>query len=367
MAGGSGTRLWPESRVSRPKQFLRFGGGTMLAETVSRLDTLVPPERICVVAGNSMKPLVYESLPALPRENFIAEPAARNTAPCIGLSAVKLLQDDTDAVMLVLPADHVITPDKLFRDAASFAAELIDKSPECLVTLGIKPTFASTSYGYIQRGNELKHNDNNSSSNEQRNKQRLAFDVVKFHEKPPVATAEKFLADGNFYWNAGIFVWRAKTILELIERFEPEIGERLRRIADAWKSTKRDEVVTREFAEMKKISIDYAVMERAESIVVIESPFQWDDVGTWCALDRVNADKIDENGNLPLGTKLLAIDSRNNIVRANDAEHLFALLGVENLIVVQTEQATLIAKKDSEELVRKVIAELGSKGLNEYL
>jgi mannose-1-phosphate guanylyltransferase len=360
MAGGSGTRLWPESRVSRPKQFLRFGGGTMLAETVSRLDTLIPPERICVVAGNTMKPLVYESLPDLPRENFIAEPAARNTAPCIGLSAVKLLQDDADAVMLVLPADHVITPDKLFRDSVCFAVELIDKSPERLVTLGIKPTFASTSYGYIQRGNELKHNDN-------KNEQRLAFDVVKFHEKPPVETAEKFLADGNFYWNAGIFVWRAKTILELIERFEPEIGERLRRIAEVWRSAKRDEVVAREFTEMKKISIDYAVMERTDSIVVIESPFLWDDVGTWCALDRVNADKIDADGNLPLGTKLLAIDSRNNIVRANDANHLFALLGVENLIVVQTEQATLIAKKDSEELVRKVIAELDNKGLNEYL
>ena len=362
MAGGSGTRLWPESRTSRPKQFLRFGEETLLGATVARLGALVPMERVCVVAGRSMQPLVAESLPGLPPDNLIAEPAARNTAPCIGLAAIKLLKEDPDAVMVVLPADHIITPATRFCETIRFAVDLIDEVPERLVTLGIKPTFPSTSYGYIQRGNRLM-----TPVAAAQTELSGAYEVVKFHEKPPLATAERFLDDGHYSWNAGIFVWRARTILDLIDRFEPEIGQRLRMIADYWTSPKRREILETEFIAMKKISIDYAVMERAESIVVIDAPFEWDDVGTWCALDRIHADQIDADGNLALGMQLLAVNARRNIVRGNDSERLVALLGVEDLIVIETDQATLIAKKESEELVRNVIEELKNKGMQKYL
>ena len=363
IAGGSGTRLWPESRGAKAKQFLSFESGqTMIEATVRRLDPLVPIDRVCVVTGRSMVDNVRQSLPTLASERILGEPAARNTAPCIGLAAVGLLRDDPDATMIVLPADHIIRPETVFRNTLQFAAELVEEAPERLITLGVKPAFPSTSYGYIQRNEHL-----DSPVAEKWKSLTTAYHVVRFHEKPPVETAEQFLAAGNFGWNAGIFVWKATTILERLKRFEPEIAERLDRIARSIGTSDEVAVLDEQFPLMKKISIDYAVMERADAIVMLEATFDWDDVGTWCSLDRIYADRHDADGNLAVGPKLLAINSTGCVVRGHDPKHLFALLGLEDLIVVQTADATLIARKDQEESVRNVIDELRKLDWNEFL
>ena len=363
IAGGSGTRLWPESRESKAKQFLSFESDqTMIAATVRRLDPLVSIDRVCVVTGRSMVDNVRTSLPDLDSERILGEPAARNTAPCIGLAAVRLLHDDPDATMIVLPADHIIRPEDVFRNTLQFAAELVEESPDRLITLGVKPTFPSTSYGYIQRNARL-----HSPVAEKWKFLTTPYHVVRFHEKPPVETAEKFLADGNFGWNAGIFVWKAKTILELLQHFEPDIAERLDRIAQSIETPQYAAVLDEQFPLMKKISIDYAVMERADAIMMLDATFEWDDVGTWCSLDRIYSDHHDAAENLAVGPKLLAINSSGCVVRGSDPQHLFALLGLEDLIVVQTADATLIARKDQEESVRRVIDELRKRDWNEYL
>ncbi len=363
IAGGSGTRLWPESREAKAKQFLSFESDqTMIGATVRRLDPLVPTSRVFVVTGRSMVENVRESLPILGSGQILGEPAARNTAPCIGLAAVQLLHDDPEATMIVLPADHIIRPEAVFRSTLQFAAELVEEAPERLITLGVKPTFASTSYGYIQR-NERLH----SPVAEKWKSLTTPYNVVRFHEKPPVETAEKFLAAGNFGWNAGIFVWKAKTVFGLLQRFEPEIAERLEKIGKSIGTPDYEKTLDEQFPSMKKISIDYAVMERADSIVMLEATFEWDDVGTWCSLDRIYAEQHDAAENLAVGPKLLAINSTGCVVRGNDPKHLFALLGLEDLIVVQTADATLIARKDQEESVRRVIDELRKRDWNEYL
>ncbi|MDR2756066.1 MAG: mannose-1-phosphate guanyltransferase [Planctomycetaceae bacterium] len=365
LAGGSGTRLWPESRQSLAKQFLSFETNrTMLESTVQRLSSLIPMERVWTLTGQPMIGLIEKSLPELPQDHILAEPAARNTAPCIGWAAVKLFRNDPEATMIVLPSDHVIQPDSVFCDTLRFAVDLVEELPERLVTLGVKPTFPSTSYGYIQRN---RNSPLESVAAEKWKHLTTAFNVVRFHEKPPLEKALEFLKSGNFGWNAGIFVWKAKTILELLNRFEPEIGEYLNDIADAIGTDQEQIVTERIFPLMKKISIDFAVMERAETIIMLEAGFSWDDVGTWCSLDRLYAEQHDVAGNLAVGSKVLAIQSSNCIVRGNDPKHLFALLGMENVIVVQTQDATLIARKDCEESVREVIEELKKRNWNEYL
>ena len=352
MAGGSGTRLWPESQADRPKQFLKLlGNETMLAATKRRVAPIVLPEHFLIATGESMVHLVNESLPDLSPDQILAEPAPRNTTPCIGLAALKILRDDPDATMLVLPADQAIKDEARFCQAVSFAESLVRENPNRLITFGIKPSFPSTSYGYIEQGAPITGEAATQFGNLTQ-----ANSVHQFHEKPNVEKAMDFLATGRFLWNAGIFVWKARTILERIERFEPEIGEHLRRIDESFSRNDYSDVLRREFIAMKKISIDYAVMERASDIIVVEAPFDWDDVGTWSSLERVQADKRDTNGNLADNVQLRTFDSRNNIVRSHDQGRIIALVGVENLIVVQTADATLIARKDQEEMIRNIVS-----------
>lgn len=363
LAGGSGTRLWPESRESKAKQFLSFESGrSLLQSTADRLAGLISNDRIWILTTVSMKDQVRTTLPTLSDSQILTEPAPRNTAPCIGLAAAKLLKSDPDATMIVLPSDHVIRPDSVFCDTLHYAADLIAESPESLITLGIKPTFPSTSYGYIERNDALK-----TPTTEQWKHLTTACRVARFHEKPDAETASEFLETGRFAWNAGIFVWKAQTIFDLLRQFEPEIGRHLDAIFQAIGTPEENSVIQEHFSEMKKISIDYAVLERAQSIVVLEATFSWDDVGTWCSLDRLYPDEHDKDGNLAVGAKLLALDSTHCVVRADNPEHLFALIGMEEIVVVQTEDATLIAKKDREESVRNVIEELKKRNWNEFL
>jgi mannose-1-phosphate guanylyltransferase len=352
MAGGAGTRFWPVSRRDRPKQLQPlFGNSSLLRQTVDRLDGLVPPGRVLVVTNKQLVEASARELPQLPRQAIIGEPAKRDTAPCIGLAAMLVLRDDPDATMLVMPSDHVIAPPERFRDAVEQAVELVAASPGRLVTFGIKPTYPAESFGYIHRGGAIS------------SRGAPAFRVEEFREKPDASTAATYVASGEYYWNGGIFVWKAKTILdELGKRHAATIG-RLRTITDTWDSDQRDAVFEREFTAIRGTSIDYAVMEHAQDVAVIEAPFEWDDVGSWQSLARLGG--ADNNGNAVMG-RHLGIDTRDSIVRSGE-DHLVVTLGVEGLIVVHTASATLVAKKQDEERIREVVKEIEARGWEDVL
>ena len=347
LAGGSGTRLWPASRDTKPKHLLVFEKQqTLLQATVKRLTRLVPPERIWIVTSLPQAAQTASALDRLEIREMLVEPFARNTAASIGWAALKLRQVDPNAVMAVLPADHIIKPVLVFRKTIKCAADLVQQSPETLVTIGVKPTFPATSYGYIQRGTFLKTPVG------------AAYHVRQFCEKPAQKIAEQFYQSGMYYWNAGMFVWKAETILELLNRFEPEIGERLRRIEQSLGTKKEMSETKTAFQRMKSVSIDYAVMERVKNAVVLEATFDWNDVGTWTALDRLYADQKDTHGNLAVSSNMLAIDSTGCTIRCEHPEHLVALIGLHDVVVIQTADATLVARKDQEESVRRIAEEL---------
>ncbi|MDR1383834.1 MAG: mannose-1-phosphate guanylyltransferase [Planctomycetaceae bacterium] len=358
MAGGQGTRLWPESRKERPKQFLTFHKERPLLQNAAEsLDGLIPRERVIVVTGQTLESLVVETLPWLRHENILTEPIARNTAPCLGLAAVHLLKNDPDAIMAVLPSDHVIEPYSAFCDTIHFAAEIVEESPERLVTITVKPTFPSAAYGYIECATKLDSPVCQKWSNFMD-----AFHVIRFREKPNRETAEKFLQSDKFGWNAGIFVWKAQRILDLINQYQPDLGYRLDNIANAWNTNGYAEVLQSEFRQMESISIDYAVLEKAGSLVAVEARFFWDDVGSWSALDRLNRGKHDEEKNLVINCQMTTKDSRNNIVKGSDPKRPIVLVGVENMIIIQSEHGLLIANKNSdEEKIRNAISENESR------
>lgn len=342
MAGGGGTRLWPESRPDRPKQFLKPDGTeTLLRQTYDRISETILSERIFISCGERMIDLVRESIPELDETRIISEPFPRNTCACIGLAAVRLLQKNPDAVILVSPSDHLVSDRTGFSKCVRFAESRLLESSDKLITFGIKPHFPATAYGYIERGKPTDHKNGMRS-----------FTVAKFREKPDVETAKTFIESGNFYWNSGVFLWRADRILELIEKFEPEIGKDLKAITSDY----RAKTIEKRFENMKSISIDYAVLEKVrDSIELIEAPFDWDDIGTWSAIKRLNSHLSDKNGNTASGAKLLSFDAHDNLVRSDDPEHMFALLGVEDLIIVQSGNTTLVMHKDREESIGKLI------------
>jgi len=347
LAGGSGTRLWPASRMDKPKHLLVFEKQqTLLQATLERLTGLVPPDRVWIVTNRTQAAQVADAIPHFDAEHIWAEPLARNTAPSIGWAAMKLRQVDPDAVMIVLPADHIIKPASIFRQTIQNAADIVRQLPKTLVTIGIKPTFPATSYGYIQRGSVIKEATCS------------AFHVRQFCEKPKQNIAEEFYQSGKYYWNAGIFVWRAETILELLNRFEPEMGLGLCQIGQSFGTPEEITVTVQAFESMKSLSIDYAVMERAENVVVLEAEFDWNDVGTWTALDRLYVDKKDKQGNLAIDTNIVAIDSTGCTVRCEEPGHIVAIIGLQDVVVIQTADATLIAQKDQEESVRYIADEL---------
>jgi mannose-1-phosphate guanylyltransferase len=362
MAGGTGTRFWPASRTLRPKQVLNLAGDeTMIQATLARLETLVPPERVLVVTNRALVGSIAEQLPQLASRSIVGEPCKRDTAPCIGLAAALLLRDDPQATLAVMPADHVIRPAAKFRQVLKYAAALVEDRPDSLVTFGIRPTYAAESFGYIERGEAWQPA---AASGRSRSGNRPStFAVHRFREKPSAAVARKYLATGKFYWNSGIFVWKAATILAALRQFEPEMCRHLDAIVDAVGSRRWVEVLEREFAAIRGKSIDYAVMERYAPVAVIEAPFDWDDVGSWRSLSRLHGE--DGAGNAIVG-KHLAIRTTGSIVRTDD-EHLVVTLGVQDLIVIHTPDATLVARKEDEESIREVVRALQEKGWDEYL
>ena len=352
MAGGKGTRFWPRSRESEPKQFLKIAGGrTLLQDTVARIAPIIPAGRTLVVTGSGLAGRVKEQVPAVPNSNVILEPVGRNTAPCVGLAAFLLVARDPDAVMAIMPSDHVIRHAAKFRSLLKAAGELAAKE-DVLITLGLKPSRPETGYGYVEFGKALGKS------------QGLAFHSVRrFTEKPNLATAKRYLKTGRHFWNSGMFVWRASVVLEAIKRFLPETYKKLERIAAARNSAEMNRRLCRIFPTIEPVSIDYGVMEKAENIVGFPAgDLGWNDVGSWSSLAEVKP--ADKNHNVSEGA-LLAMDSKGLVVHAPGK--LVAAVGVSNLVIVETDDAILICAKDRDQEIRKVIEALSKKGLKKYL
>lgn len=354
MAGGSGTRFWPESRHLRPKQLLPLVGvRTMIQATVDRLIGLVPAEQMLVLTNALQADAIAAQLPQLPAGAVIREPCKRDTAPCIGLAALLLLARDANATMAVMPSDHVIGPDEVFRNAVRQAARLVDAQPMRIVTFGVKPTYPAESFGYIERGDAIAVAADEAP----------AFRVKKFREKPNAEKAREFVAAGSFYWNSGIFVWKARTIADELRRHQPEMFAHLETIAAAFGTPEFAPTLEREFAAIQGISIDYAVMEHAQEIAVIEAPYRWDDVGSWQAIARLSSS--DSDGNTVSG-KHLGINTQGTIVRGPN-DHLIVTLGLKDCLIVHTPDATLVANKHDEEAIRNVVKLIEERGWREYL
>jgi mannose-1-phosphate guanylyltransferase len=353
LAGGVGTRLWPRSRQDRPKQFTDITGSgmTMIQDTAVRLAGVIAPQQLFVVTGAAFAALAREQLPAVPSAQILVEPSGRNTAPAIGLACVHLQRMDPQAVLAVLPADHVILDGEGFRQALVEAGRLAEQG--YVATLGIEPTFAHTGYGYIRRKEPLPMGETGIP----------VYGVDRFLEKPTRHVAEEFLLEGGYYWNGGIFVARVDVWLRELERQAPEMYARLQRIGGAIGTPEEEAVLQAQWAEMPSNSIDYAVMEHAERVAVVPLQAGWNDVGSWDALETIL--EQDERGNSIAKGDVLLLDSEGNIVYSD--KRLVALVNVSNLVVVDTGDTLLIGDKRNMQRVKDVVEQLRRQGRTELL
>lgn len=354
MAGGGGTRFWPRSRQVRPKQFLTVTGERSLLQlAMDRLEAcVIPAERSWILTGQAYLDETQHQLPGLPAHHIVGEPCGRDTAACIGLGAALIAREDPEAVILVTPADHIIEPVQEFRRAVHVAEQMANEYPGVIVTFGIPPTFPSTGYGYIHKGGQVAQ------------RQGIAVHrVAAFKEKPIHAVAEQFVASGEYYWNSGIFVWKAATILGALREHRPELHAAVERIADAWGTPRRQEVLEREYPTIEKISIDFAVMERHKEVLVVQAPYRWDDVGSWLAVERLHPQ--DAGGNTVLGTHL-GVDTKHCVI-VGDRDRMIATIGVQDLLIIQDGDCTLVAHRSQESAVKQIVEELRKKRLERYL
>lgn len=342
MAGGGGTRFWPLSRQKTPKQLLNLSGkDLMVNEAVDRMATVIGKSNIFIVTSDVQAPAMIEATQGkvFPR-NILAEPAARNTTACIGYAAMEILRKYGDGVMIITPADHYIENipalTEIFKKAI-LAAETQDK----LVTIGIRPTFPSTGFGYIKYD---------------KNKDGEIKPVIEFREKPDEETAKSYVESGQYAWNSGMFIWKASLILSKIKEYTPDIYEHLNTIGDAMNTPKEQEILHEIYPSIRKISIDYAVMEPSASrgnVLVIPGDFGWNDVGSWDMMEILH--KPDENGNIFLGD-VVAIDTKNTIVHSTT--RLVSVVDVENIVIVETPDAIMVCRKDKAQNVKKIVDSL---------
>ena len=353
MAGGIGSRLWPRSRSASPKQFLDLvGSRTMLQETVDRIQPLIPLERVLVVVGEEHAQTVRAQIDGLPDENIILEPGPRGTAPCIGLAAGVLLGRDPEATMAVCPADHVIINAAGFRQAIAASAQIAQD--DYLVTLGIAPDSANTGYGYIQRGAPLGEVFGTP-----------AFEVKRFTEKPDADTAQRFVESREYYWNGGIFIWRAATIVGAVQELLPRLYTELQSVSAAWHTPQRMETLEAAWDRVPKTTIDYGIMEKASQVAVVPVDIGWDDVGNWATLSAMM--ESDDSGNTVRGGgHPVLLETADTYVYAATGR-LVAAVGLEGFVVVDTPDALLICPKERVQAVRDVVEQLKEEGLQEYL
>ncbi len=350
LAGGSGTRLWPRSRKDRPKQFLKFNSErTLLQESYRRVEALTPPDHVHVVTNRRFVAQVHQQLPAVPLANILGEPEGRNTAPAIGWAAVVLQRKDPNAVMAVLTADHIISKVDVFRRVLRAAVAVAREGR--IVTLGIDPTEPATGYGYIERGDLLGEWEGFR-----------VYRLVRFTEKPDRKTAEHFLQTGRFSWNSGMFIWRVDRILQEIEQHMPDLHAGLMQIADALGTDREAEVFGRVWPTLPSTSIDFGVMEHVSDGAVIPVDIGWNDVGSWEAVYKELPK--DEQGNATEGQVLL-LDVANSLVLSDG--RLLSVVGLSDIVVVETEDAVLICPRDRAQDVRAVVKALKDRGMEEYL
>lgn len=356
MAGGAGTRFWPASRSLRPKQLLPLAGGSdepLLAATVRRLAPLVTEDRVVVVTGEHLAEATAKAVPGVPRSQILCEPAPRNTAPCIAWATAAIARLDPDAVVAVLPSDHFITDEAEFRRVLERALKTAESGR--VTTVGIVPTRPETGYGYIEVGEPI---DGAAAPTG-------AKSVVRFVEKPDRARAEQFLAGGKHLWNAGMFFFRASDMAQLVERHLPELAAGVAKIDEASRSDKAAEVLKAVFPTLPSVSIDHGVMEKAAGLAVVPGEFGWNDVGSWQSAWELG--EPDAAGNA-LSAGALAIDARNNLVRTlGNGKKVVALVGVNDLVVVETEDALLVIPRDRAQDVRLVVEALKASGRTDLL
>lgn len=358
MAGGSGTRFWPRSRDARPKQLITLAGAdTMLQHTVRLLVPYVDPGRIMIIGRETQAPEARRQLTEFPTVRIVGEPQGRDTAVCIGLAATILHNDDADAVMAAMPADHLIDPPVRFHEALA-QAEQIARERNVLVTFGIKPRFACTQYGYIERGEPLGNEAKSGTV-----PIFPAYRVASYREKPDRPTAEDFLRQGSFYWNSGTFVWRARDILDAIRDAMPSLYAGLLRIQSSLGTADEKKVWAEEYERFAKISIDYGVMEKSRNAVVLAVDYDWDDLGSWEAITRFQ--KSDAQRNTVLGRSCL-VNSENCIV-VSEGDHLIGVIGAEDMVIVHSPDATLVCRRDQLGEVKELVRRLREKGLEKYL
>jgi mannose-1-phosphate guanylyltransferase len=340
LAGGSGTRFWPLSRDARPKQLLDlFGDGTLLEQTIHRLDGLVPPGQIFILTNEKQLDAVRAAAPMLPPGNIIAEPAKRDTAPAVALGIGLIAARNPQATMMVLPADQLIRDEHGFREVMRDALTAAENS-NGLVTIGIRPTWPCPSYGYIERGAPAGIAGLVAGHE--------AYEVKCFREKPSPELAEEFLRQGGFSWNAGMFVWSLPTVIGQLAAHAPELAEFIGMLRDADDATA---VIREHFPHLPARSIDYALMEKADRILNIEASFDWDDVGSWISIAKYLPDRGEHNHS---NTALSVVDSNNNIVFSSGGSGHVALLGVDDLIVVQTQDALLVANRHQADSIKQL-------------
>lgn len=344
MAGGSGTRLWPISRTQRPKQLVPLIDGRSLLEIASdRLGDVVEADRRWICTGERFRDQVRAAVPAIDDQRILGEPCGRDTLNAVGLTAAVLASTDPDAIFAVLTADHLIEPESIFADRLDAGFRLVEQDPSRFVTFAITPTHPATGFGYVERGEAIDGHQG-------------CFQATRFVEKPDRETAEAYLEAGNFGWNSGMFIFHARTVLETIGRYEPATFEGLQRIAAAWDSPDRTASLEAIYPELKKISVDYGLMEPAAaddriSIAVVPMELSWIDVGSWPSLGETVSP--DEHGNRTTpGTAHTDLDSRNLVVFSDDPDHRICTVGCEDLVIVHTRDATLICRAEDAQKVK---------------
>src|SRR5216110_2031845 len=343
LAGGTGERFWPLSRRARPKQLLRLvAKQTLLEQAVARLEGLIAPERLLILTNVDQEAAVRELLPKVPKENIVAEPAKRDTAAAVALGAGWVAARDHSATMIVLPADHVINDTAAFQKTLTAAAAAAEETG-ALVTIGIKPTWPCPGFGYIEEGAPVTLPGGPAPNQ--------IFRVLRFREKPNVELADTFVQKGNFRWNAGMFVWSVPTVLSEFNRHAPELADFISQLRAPGQFEK---VLRDRFSKLPRVSFDYAIMEKADRVLVVEASFDWDDIGSWRAVS--NYFKNDEQGNAA-NCAITAVDSTNNIIFDQNGTTI-ALLGVHNLIVVRTNDAILVCHRHQAEKIKHLIGKL---------
>lgn len=361
MAGGGGTRFWPLSRRKMPKQFLNLTGKAPLVnETIDRIAGNVPMGNIYIVTNAEQAPLMEETTARrLGKGRILAEPAARNTAACIGYAAIAIRKQYGDSVMCVLPSDHYVRDTDAYKEVMDFAMDLAEKTDR-LVTIGIKPTEPATGYGYIKYNKRMREIAHTIGAVSQ--KRITAYPVSDFVEKPSLSIAKSYVEQGCYLWNSGMFVWKTSVILNYFEKLLPDIYERLLEIEEAIGTEKEQETIERVYPTIPKISVDYGIMEKADNVIMLDGDFGWSDVGSWDTLDTLY--DTDENNNVVYGEQI-HIGSSNCIAYGKDK--LIATIGLENVVIVETEDAILVCDKGRTQDVKRIVEILQEQGKEEYL